>query len=274
MPTVRIRVATRWASVVLVLAVLIRAVTAEETGLVLLVQPLPREEMPAQTFKPLADYIAAITGRVCIIRTPPNFPAYWEAVRHNRYDLAFDAPPFTDYRIHKFGFTAIVKTPDTSSYSLLMRDDARSPDPMSLVGKRVATLGLASIGTLRLNALFPNPYRQPVVVEVSTSDDGLEMLTARKVDAAFLPTAGLGKRLRGRGGAIVLTTEPIPRLVLSASPRLPSDLADKIRSSLLQANGVDSGRAMLRAIGIDFFDATTNEEFANQSYVLKGYWGY
>jgi ABC-type phosphate/phosphonate transport system substrate-binding protein len=247
---------------------------AEDTGLILLLQPLPREEMPAETFQPLADFISALTGRPCTIRTPPNFPAYWEAVRHNGYDLAFDAPPFADYRIRKFGFSALAKTSDTASYSLLMRSDARKRDPASLVGKRVATLGLASIGTLRLNALFPNPYRQPVVVEVPNSEEGLKSLLNKSVQAAFLPTANIGSQIGPRGAVVVLTTEPIPRLVFSASPRLARDLADKIRSSLLLANTTDSGRAMLRATGIDFFDSTTNEEFANQSYVLRGYWGY
>jgi ABC-type amino acid transport substrate-binding protein len=160
------------------------------------------------------------------------------------------------------------------SYSLLTRDDARPRDPASLVGKRVATLGLGSIGTLRLNALFPNPYRQPLLVEVPNSEDGLNMLFRKNVDAAFLPTAGLANRIGQRGGAIVLTTEPIPRLALSASPRLPRDLTDKIRAALLQAHTTDSGQAMLRAIGIGFLGPTTNEEFANHSFVLKGYWGY
>lgn len=264
----------RWALMTFACVTLSPIVAAQDTELTLLVQPLPREEMPAETFQPLADYLSTLTGRSCTIRIPPNFPAYWEVVRHNRYDLAFDAPPFADYRIHKLGFIALVKTPDTASYSLVMREEARTQDPATLVGKRVATLGLASIGTLRLNALFPNPYRQPVVVEVPNSQEGLNLLLDRKVEAAFLPTTGIGRRLTPHGVVVILTTEPTPRLVLSASPRLSRDLTDKIRNNLLQANTTDAGRAMLRAIGIDFFDAATNEEFANQSYVLRGYWGY
>jgi ABC-type phosphate/phosphonate transport system substrate-binding protein len=269
-----LRSIARWTLVAFAWLTLSPNVVAQDTELTLLVQPLPREEMPAETFQPLADYLSTLTGRPCTIRTPPNFPAYWEAVRHNRYDLAFDAPPFTDYRIHKFGFTALAKTPDTASYSLVMREDARVRDPATLVGKRVATLGLASIGTLRLNALFPNPYRQPVVVEIPSSEEGLNLLLNGNVEAAFLPTTGIGRRLAPHGAVVVLTTEPIPRLVLSASPRLSRELTDKIRNNLLQANTTDAGRAMLRVIGIDFFDTATNEEFANQSYVLRGYWGY
>jgi len=274
MISARLRRAVQWALLAFALVTPVGTATAEDEALILLMQPLPREEMPAETFQPLADYVSALAGRACKINTPPNFPSYWEAVRRNRYDLAFDAPHFADYRIRKFGFTALAKTPDTASYSLIMRDDARALDPSSLVGKRVAALSLTSIGTLRLNALFPNPYRQPVLVEVPKTEDGLVMLFTKRVEAAFLPTAGIGARIDSRGAIVVLTTEPIPRLVLSASPRLARELTDKIRTGLLQARATDDGRTMLHAIGIDFLDAATNEEFANQSYVLRGYWGY
>lgn len=247
---------------------------SEDSALVLLVQPLPREEMPAETLQPLADYIAGLSGRPCRIDEPPNFPAYWEAVRRRRYDLALDAPYFADYRVQKFGFNVLVKTPETASYSLIMRADTRTRDPASLIGKRVATLGLASIGTLRLNALFPNPIRQPVLVDVAGSEEAIGLLLEKKVEAAFLPTAHLGKQLPDRGIAVVLTTEPIVRLTLSAAPGLPRDLVRKLRTGLLRAHTTDAGRAMLRAIGLDYLDGATNEEFANQSYVLKGYWGY
>lgn len=261
-----------------ILAVALGTLTGTAAGgdsaLVLLVQPLPREEMPAETLQPLAEYIAALSGRSCRIDTPPSFPAYWEAVRRRRYDLAFDAPYFADYRVQKFGFDILVKTPETASYSLITRADARTPDPAALIGKRVAILGLASIGSLRLNALFPNPIRQPVLVDVADSEDGLGLLLAKKVDGAFLPTERVGRELGRREITVVLTTEPITRLVLSAAPNLPRDLTQKIRVGLLRAHTTDAGRAMLRAIGLDYFDAATNDGFANQRYVLKGYWGY
>lgn len=270
----RLRLPGRWVLIAFALAILAGTAAAEESPLVLLVQRLPREEMPSASLQPLADYIAAIAGRPCVIDMPPNFPAYWEAVRHGHYDLALDAPYFTDYRIQKLGFTALIKTPETASYSLIMRDDARVRDPSSLVGKRVASLGLLSIGTLRLNALFPNPIRQPVLHDVHSTKEGIDLLRKRKVEAAFLPTSLIESRFDRSGIAVVLTTEPIPRLALSASPQLAPELADKIRDGLLRAHTTDAGRTMLHAIGLDYFDATTNDEFANQSYVLRGYWGY
>lgn len=262
------------AGFLLTLAMLACAAAAEAPPLVLLVQRLPREEMPVASIQPLADYIADLTGRRCLVKMPPNFPAYWEAVRHAQYDLALDTPYFTDYRIQKFGFTVLVKTPETTSYSLIMRADTPVRDPGWLLGKRVASLGLLSVGTLRLNALFPNPIRQPVLHEVHSSEEAIDLLRTRKVEAAFLPTSLIGRDSGRSGIVVVLTTEPIPRLVLSVSPRLARELSNKVRNGLLHAHATKPGRTMLGAIGLDYFDAATNDEFANQSYVLQGYWGY
>lgn len=270
----KLRRKARLVAIVLALAAFTSDATAEDAPLVLLAQRLPPEEMPIASLQPLADYIGMLTGRQCVIEMPPNFPSYWEAVRGNRYDLAFDAPHFTDYRIQKFGFRALVKTPETASYSLIVRDDGRARDPARLVGKRVASLGLLSIGTPRLNVLFPNPIRQPVLHDVSSTAEGIRLLRARKVEAAFLPTAMIERDDTRPGIAVVLTTEPVPRLALSASPKVAPAMGAKIRDGLLRAQTTDAGREMLRAIGLDYFDATTNEEFANQSYVLRGYWGY
>lgn len=264
----------RSAVVAFILALFAVTAGAGDSPLVLLIQPLPREEMPGRSMQPLADYIAALSARRCAIDMPPNFPAYWEAVRRNRYDLAFDTPYFTDYRIQKFGFRVLVKTPETASYSLLMRADAPTRDPGWLVGRPVASLGLLSAGTLRLNALYPNPMRQPVLHDVQSTAEGVRLLRAKKVEAAFLPTSLIRTQIAQPGIAIVLTTEPIPRMVLSASPRLAPELVEKIRDGLLRARTTEAGQGMLRAIGLDYLDTAASDDFANQRYVLKDYWGY
>src|SRR5690606_37926144 len=127
--------------------------------------------------------------------------------------------------------------------------------------------GLLSIGTLRLNALFPDPLRQPVVVEAGSVAEVLRLLRARAVKAAFLPTAALTEYAIGRDLAIVLTTEPIPRLALSASPRLPAELRERIRTAMLAAHASEAGREMLRAIGLAGFATAAAGDLANQSYV-------
>ncbi|HEY8553603.1 MAG TPA: PhnD/SsuA/transferrin family substrate-binding protein [Burkholderiales bacterium] len=267
-------IAARARRALLGLALCTTAFAAGAEPLVLLAQPVPRDEHPAQDYLALTAYLQTLTGRAWRLQTPPIFPAYWEAVRHGRHDLALDALHFADYRVRKLGFHPLAVSRDVSGYSLLARAADRIADPERIVGKRVAVLGLLSLGALRLNALFPDPLRQPVVVEAGSVPEVLELLRARAVKAAFLPTAALAAHAVGRDFAILLTTEPMPRLALSASPRLPAELRERIRAGVLAAHESEAGREMLRAIGLAGFAAAGGADLANQSYVLRGYWGY
>ena len=247
---------------------------AVEQELVLLIQPILSEERTRQVFQPLADYLGAVAGRPCRIQTLPNFLAYWDMVRRGNYDFALDAAHFTDYRVQKMGFTVLAKIPDGVSYSLIVSDDQLVFDPLELAGKRVATLGPPSIGAARLNTMYPNPVRQPVSIEVNSSEAGIELLRARKVDAAILPTPFVSQQMGQGGIAVVLTTEPIPHIALSAAARVPKSIQASIRTALIQAERSDAGKTMLKHIGFERFDPATPEIYANQRNMLSGYWGY
>lgn len=247
---------------------------ADDGALVILIQPLPRDERVVPSYQPLARYVEALTGRPCTIHIPLNFPAYWDVLRRNNYDIALDSPHFTDYRAQKFGFHVLAKIPDTTSYSLIMRDASRVLDPTLLVGRRIASLGLLSTGAARLSAMFPNPVRQPVLLDVRSAEEAIDMLLDKRVEAAFLPTAVVSERLRRGGIAVILTTEPGARLMLSVSNRMSSEMREKIRDGLLRANETAAGQAMLQALDLPRFEPVTPESFANQRNVLKSYWGY
>lgn len=244
--------------------------------LVLLVQPILSMERTKQRFQPLADYIGKVTGRRCVVQAKANFFSYWEAVRNpNGYDLVLDAAHFTDYRVLKSGFKVLVKAPDTTGYSLVVSKDNHVVDPSELIGKRIATLGLPSIGAAHLSALYPNPVRQPFIVEIPDADSGFEMVLSKQVTAAILPTPLVAEHLaQGARLAVVITTEPIPHLALSAAAGMDPETRDTIRAALLDANKTDAGKQVLQAIGFTSFDPATPEMYVNQSNILKEFWGY
>jgi phosphonate transport system substrate-binding protein len=251
------------------------AASAADGPLVLLIQPILSEEKTKEAYRPLCEYVQQVARRPCELKTQPNFLAYWDGIRRNNYDLVLDASHFTDYRVQKMGFSILAKIPDSVSYSLIVPDSNLVFDPAELVARRIATLGPPSIGAARLNAMYPNPLRQPQPVEVASAEEGMELLLAKKVDAAILPTPLVSQRMSQSGGiAVVLTTEPIPHIALSASPRVPQDLQQRIRDGLLKATETDAGRKMLKGIGFERFDPATPAIYANQGNILKTYWGY
>ena len=262
-------------SVVLMTASLSPSAQAVD-DLVLAVQPILDEAQTRLAFQPLCDYLGQSTGRHCTLFTAAHFYPYWEAVRRGQgFNLALDAAHFTDYRIKRHGFQVLAKIPDTVSYSLVTRSSDLVIEPAELVGKRIATLGIPSIGAARLSALFPNPSRQPLVVEVSDAQQGINLLRDGKVQAAILPTPIVSQQMAAGGNiAVVLTTEAIPHIALSAAPSLDAATVIILRQALLTAHTSAAGRAMLSKIGFERFDGADADMYAGQARVLQQYFGY
>jgi len=242
----------------------------------LAIQPVLSQDRTQKVFEPLAKYLEEKTGRKVTILTMPNFLAYWNLVRQpSQYDLSFDAAHFTDYRANKENFTVLAKIPDFVSYSVVVRQENLVFDPSELVAKTVATLGAPSIGAARLNAMFPNPMRQPSIVEVPSAEVGMKMLLDKKVFAAILPTPVVSQYMANQAPiAVVTTTEPIPHIAVSASKNIDAKTRAEIREALIDASKTEDGRKMLQEIGFPKFDPASAKLYQGQAKILKEYWGY
>jgi len=253
-----------------------RPASAAGDELVLAVQPILDEEQTRKVFQPLCEYLTQATGRPCRLFTSPNFYAYWDTVRQSTaFNVVLDAAHFTDYRTQKLDFQVLAKIPDTVTYTLVTRDNDLMLDASELVGKRVATLGIPSIGAARLNGLFPNPSRQPVVIEVGAAEKAMRLLLDGKVSAAILPTPIVSQQMAsGAGISVVLTTDPIPHIALSASSSLNAITRNAMRDALLRAHTSEAGKKMLKQIGFERFDPASTDVYMGQGKILKEYWGY
>ena len=253
-----------------------RPALAADDELVLAVQPVLDEEQTRKAFQPLCDYLGQATKRPCRLFTSPNFYAYWDKVRvSTAFNLVLDAAHFTDYRAQKLGFQVLAKIPDTVTYTLITRNTDMLLDASELVGRRVATLGIPSIGAARLNGMFPNPSRQPVTVEVGAAEQAIRLLLDGKVHAAILPTPIVAQHMAsGAGVSVMLTTDPIPHIGLSAAPSIDATTRAALRSALLSAHTSEDGKKMLKQIGFERFDPASATVYTDQGKILKEYWGY
>lgn len=245
-------------------------------GLTLGIAPLLSESDTRRQFAPLCEYLAQASGRPCRIETKPNFLTYWEAMRRDQdYNLILDDAHFTGYRAERMGYAVLVKIPGTVTYSLIVPRTVTFHDPGRLAGRRIATLGIPSLGAALLNSLFPQASKQPIPVEVNSAEEGFALLREGKVAAAILPTAlarqeiALGAPLR-----VLLSTEPLPHMALSAAPGLDPALRRQLRQALLDAPKTAAGRKMLQSLGIERFDAASASVYKDKAAILQQYWGY
>lgn len=252
------------------------AASPTQTPLMLAVEPIYGAAKTKERYQPLADYLSLSIERKVRIVTLPNFFAYWGSIRRaDSYDLVLDAAHFTDYRIQKHNYQALVKLPGYTSHSLIIHKQGGVTHPLELVSKRIATLGTPSMGAMRLMALFPNPVRQPTIVDVDDLDEALQQLLQQRVDAAILPIPFIALNLEQLEQLeVVMSTEPLPNLALSAAPTVDAKTRDIIRETLIAAASTKKGKRMLEKIRVEAFVAADAEMYRGQSDTLKKYWGY
>ncbi len=251
-------------------------VRAEVRELVLGVAPLLDEPSTRAQFQPLCDYLGRIVHLPCRVATRPNYLAYWDAMRRGEdYNLLLDDAHFTDYRVQKMGYQVIAKIPDTVTYSLAVPQKTKIVDPARLVGRRIATLGIPSMGAALLNGLFPQPSQQPILIQIDTAREGFDLLRNEKVNAVILPTPLVRDEIaRGAPFRVLLSTAPIPHMGFSVAPGIDAGTRRALRDALLGANKNDAGRAMLRRLGLGRFDPATATVYKGYGRTLQEYWGY
>lgn len=242
------------------------------SALELAIQPVLPKKQLEQAYQPLADYLAQRIGQPVRIRAAYNFVSYWEAMRQGQgFDLVLDAAHFTDYRNQRMGYTVLAKLPDTVSYSLVTHEDLFIFEPAELVARKLATVPSPSLGGVRLAELFPNPLRQPRLIGTDNYPAAIDLVKRRQADAALAPTP----LIRGVEGLnVVTTTEPVPHMALSASPRIEARVREQLRRALLDANRSPDGKIMLDKLNLPGFEPASNATYRGYARLLAGVWGY
>ena len=195
--------------------------------------------------------------------------------RGQTFNIILDDAHFTDYRAQKMGYTVLAKIPHTVTYSLAIPRDKKLDDPARLVGRRIATLGIPSMGAALLNGLFPRPAKQPIPVEVDSAEEAFALLHDAKVEAAILPTPLVRQEiLRGAALRVLLSTAPIPHMALSVAPDIDPATRQALQKAVLAAHKTEAGQKMLTHIGIERFDPSNATVYKGQGRILQEYWGY
>lgn len=250
----------------------ISAVTAQAASYNFVVQPILPPDQTTKAFLPLTEYLSKQTGQEIKLVTAINFLSYWETMKKGtQYDLILDAAHLTDYRLKRMGYKVLAKRADAVSYTLVTGDNADILDAAELIGKSIATIGSPSLGMLRVEQMFPNPLRQPVIVEVNNSIDSIQKVLKGEAIAAMVPTPLVG----GFPNLItVTTTQQVPHTAISASPRVPADVQLAISKALIDASKTEEGKKMLQEINFPSFEKTDAKTYNGFAGLLEGTWGY
>lgn len=236
------------------------------------VQPILPPDQIKLSYQPLAKYLSDKTGHEFTITTQRGFLSYWVRMKKGK-DMHFilDAAHFTDFRIQRKKYKAIVKLPNTVSFTVVTNEENFVFDMEELTSKKIATMSSPSLGAVRLNEMFPNPVRLPFFIQVSDSVEAINKVLDGSVDAAIIPSPLVGSYDTLNS---VISTEPVPHMALSASPEVPDDVIQMVKKLLLEAQDTAEGKAMLADMKIEHFQDASQEIYAGYADLLDGVFGY
>jgi len=251
---------------------LLAAVTGTAVAeLTFAVHPVLPQARTIQVYQPLVSYLSKATGQDIKLVTSANFLTHWQMMKRGGYDLILDGPHFTDYRVKKMGYTVLAKLPEVVSHALVANEDQMILEPAELVGKTIATTAAPAVGALQLAELYPNPLRQPTIVETPDFQEAAELAAQGKVVAAMIPSPLVG---RYPNLTTVLTTAQVPSPGISASPKVGGELQQALRRALLDAPNSPDGRKALEALNTGALEPADNSSFQGMAKLLEGIWGY
>lgn len=266
------RVRVTLAAAIMAVAPALYGAPAAAATYTLVVQPIQSPEATRKAFTPLAEYLSRATGDRIRLVTAINFVAYWETMKKgDQYDLVLDAAHFTDYRVKRMDYTPLVKIKDVVSFSLVTREDNPVLEPKELIGKPIALLSSPSLDAMRLAQIFPNPLRQPVLIQVNNAEEAAHKIETGEAAAAMIPTPMVN---RFPFLYTVLTTAQVPHMALSASPRVPAETREKIRKALLEADKTPEGQALLESLKLAGFEPASAKQYDGYASLLQGVFGY
>lgn len=235
------------------------------------IHPVLPENETQQRYQPLMEYLAEETGHTFRIVTNSNFLTHWQTTKRGKYDLVLDGPQFSGYRVNKLDYAVLARFPNVVSYTLVAGEDEFIMETNELIGKRIATTPSPALGALRLQQLFPNPLRQPVIVETNDSAKAAERVLEGKAHAAIIPAPMVGAY---PGLITVRNTEQVPAPAISAAPSMDSEAQTAIRDALLNAEKSPAGKKALEALNIDGFVPSDGSEYRPHAALLQGMWEY
>lgn len=242
--------------------------TTEEGTYVFGTPPGAAYDQELAKYQPIAEHLSRVTGKRFVYRPSSDWLSYSKNMSSGAYDLVFDGPVSTGWRIDRINHAPLVKLPDDMVYVVIAPADGKISQLKQLAGHRVCAIAPPDVGTLTLLAQFDNPARQPVIVEAKTWQETYQGVSDGKCTAGVVSRKNLDTINNG-SLRVLYQHRPLPNYAFSASSRLSSDMKQKIRDALLSPSGKIATSKLRAAHGGGDFVPATPAEYAGLGKLLK-----
>lgn len=129
----------------------------------------PREDLEQAKllYEPLAKQLSQIIGQEVTYQQPNGWADYSKKMRQGIYDIVFDGPHFTAWRMKNLKHIPVATLPGTLDFYIITRKEFKKVVTVrDLVGKSICAMPSPHLATDMVYDLFKNPVVQPIFYEV------------------------------------------------------------------------------------------------------------
>lgn len=236
------------------------------------VAPLMSQEETQLRYRLLLQYLKKKTGHQFELVTTNNFMGYWSVMlKPAGLHFALDGAHLAGYRVKRRGHRFIARLDGVVSYSLIVRADDLILEAEELLNRSLAVLPAPNMSAIAASQVFNNPMRQPNQVPVANAETAMEAVRSGTADAAFVPTPFLQRYPEAN---VVMTTEQMPGMTMTASAEVPELVGSSVQKALLGAADEPEGKKALDELRFVRFIRVSEAEYEGLENLLKEMWGY
>ena len=267
------RFKTLLAAVLLLSGITSQSVSA---NLVLSAPPLGKPAAERKVYEPMAAYLSQVLGETVEYRHANNFGLYQAEMQLGKYDIVFDGPHFSEWRVVKLKHEILAKAPGQLSFVVVVKDSDKDYQSLpDLRGRRLCGLAPPNLATQTIFQQFK--IAEPHLLLAPSFQAAFKQMLAGKCTAVILAKRMYARLSRNASvkSRIIYTSREFPSLTMTASSRISEAKMAELKKKLLspEAKAAMPGFVKQYTGGKGLMPANP-EDYLGMEQLLKDSWGF
>ena len=263
----------------LLLSLGVTAQAADDDTIVFATAPTHSKEETVKLYTPLMNYLSQATGKKFVIDTAANFIEYSVRMRLDKYDMIFDGPHLTGWRMANMDHTPIVRFPGSIKIVVAAQKESNLSSMKDLEGgfARVCAFASPNMLTMAFLSYFPNPVRQPHLIRTQGFGNLVKCMKENRGQAAVLRDKlwdKLSDDVKANYRLIAQPERGYPERTFSVSPKISEPLRKQITEAMLSEEGQKVSQALLARFKKKNFIPAKPAEYEGLDMLLRPVWGF
>ncbi len=180
-------------------------------GLIFASAPTHSADETRKIYTPIINYLSKKTGEKITLSIPRSFNEYSAKLQRGDYDIIFDGPHLTDWRIKNKQHRPLVRLPGQIQVLIAVKNGSKLKTLKDLeYGTKACAFFPPNLLTMTFLSHYSNPSRQPALIRVQGLRNLIKCLKKDKGDFAVLRKKlwGKAKKTGAAKGLKILATFP------------------------------------------------------------------